>query len=94
MMTPDQLRWTHFYNQRGFEMLQISTTKFGKFRCVDIESLPRIGKSKPHEMRQEDLYAALKKMGCTRIDVAQGRQDLLPHYGVWLQEREEAAETS
>jgi hypothetical protein len=41
-------------------------------------------------MRQEDLYAALKKMGCTRIEVAQGRQDLLLHYWVWLQERAEA----
>jgi hypothetical protein len=70
-------------------MLQISTTKFGKFRCVDIESLPRINKTKPHEMEPARLYEALKKMGCTRIEPGQGRQDLLLHYGVWLQETAE-----
>jgi hypothetical protein len=72
-------------------LLQISTTQFGgKFRCVDVEGLPRIGKIKPHEMEPGSLYAALKRMGVSRIDVSHGRQDLLLRYGVWLQEQAEA----
>lgn len=73
-------------------MLQITTNAVdGKIRKVDIHGLPRIGKALPHEMQQQDLYAALLKMGVTRISPQQGGRDLLLHYGVWLQEKNEAA---
>lgn len=77
-------------------MLQITSnvlgkTDLGKIRKVDIHGLPKVQGKAPHEMQQQDLYAALKKLGVTRIEPMQGNRDLLFAYGVWLIEKSEAA---
>jgi hypothetical protein len=71
-------------------MLEYFTNQFGnKHRRVDIHSLV-IDKKLAHEMPIAELWAALSKMGCPRIERGMARPDLLLRYGVWQQELVEA----
>jgi hypothetical protein len=71
-------------------MLEYFTNLIGnKHRRVDIHALT-IDKKLAHEMPMSELYAALEKMGCPRIERGMAKPDLLLRYGVWQQELVEA----
>ena len=69
-------------------MEYFTNTINGKPHRVDIHSLMIDGKP-AHEMKVEQVYAALVKMDCPRILPTHAKPDLLVRYGVWLQELEQ-----